>query len=111
MQQPNNNSGEWNEWRNFVLNELKQLSESYKDILSEIREQRRDDNNCMTAMKSDYMTRFIETNTSIGRTISKIWAEIAVLKTKSGIWGAVGGVVSAMLIIIVGVIVGLVRIR
>lgn len=54
----------WQEWSKFVLKELKRLGDAYEKL-----------------------------NDNMGKDISKIKAEIAILKVKSGVYGLVGGAI------------------
>lgn len=60
----NNNKNGWNEWSNKVLGDLKDLKETYKEIL---------------------------------RDIKNLEIEMAIIKTKAAIYGALGGAITTII--------------
>lgn len=70
-----NNNG-WDRWQNYVLNELKRLNSSYEGIVGTMSNIRAND-------------------------LTKIKTEISALKVKSGIWGLMGGMIPAIIAIII----------
>lgn len=65
----------WNEWRQFVLNELKRLNDCHE------KSNQRTDHNQSVIFKE----------------IKKIAVEIGMLKVKSGVWGAIGASVPLLI--------------
>lgn len=73
--------GSWTEYRRLVVQQLANLSRELGETNAKIDSLRNDQ-------------------------LAKIWAEIAVLKFKSGLWGAVSGAVIAVGAVLFGMVKG-----
>jgi len=76
--------GGWDEYRRLVISELERLHASQAETNTKLDEIRGDFSRAIGALKDEQ--------------IAKIWSEIAVLKFKSGLWGAVSGAIPGFII-------------
>ena len=67
----------WDQWAVFVLNELERLNGNYEALRKEVG----------------------AIHTSMQKEISTVHTEIATLKVKAGLWGAVGAAIPVLLML------------
>ena len=67
----------WDQWAVFVLKELERLNANYEALRREVS----------------------GVNTEIRKEISEVHAEVATLKTKAGLWGAIGAAIPVLLML------------
>lgn len=79
----------WSEWQNHVLAELGRLNTCVEKIER--------DKGCI---HEGIKTQITSTKEDLKADIAKISAEIAVLKVKAGIWGAVAGVIPGSVVLV-----------
>ena len=72
----------WGEWRKHVLAELKRFNEGHEKLRQEVVTAREEMQATMTKAQQETQKQ-----------ISAIHAEIAMLKVKSGVWGAAGAMI------------------
>jgi hypothetical protein len=72
----------WGEWSRHVLSELKRMNDQYEQIVIAIGKDKE----------------------AMDKELREIYVQLAVLQVKSGIWGIVGGIFSALLIIAIQIL-------
>lgn len=77
MTEPPVSDNGWREWSRYVLKELEHSRDSSDKLQQEI-----------SALRMDFATQGIEIHT-----------ELATLKTKAGLWGAVGATIPVLMMI------------
>lgn len=77
MTQPPGSNDGWREWSRYVLKEIEHSREASESLRKEV-----------SALRTDFATQSVEIHT-----------ELATLRTKAGLWGAMGAAVPVLLMI------------
>jgi len=89
----NNEDNGWNEYQKLILSELKRLNTLYDKLCEEIKDMGKDYDSKLDRMSRDKDEKIVE-----------LKVEISALKVKSGLWGSLAGLVSALAVLLLRMI-------
>ena len=84
MVKDENKGNGWDEWKNFVLQELKRLN----ICLVDVQKSSEPSNETLHADLKEVI-----------KTVGKINVEVGMLKVKAGIWGLIGGLIPTLIVV------------
>ena len=99
MPAPPEKNDDWDKWANYVLGELTRQARVLEETPASLRECRRDSEARATTAIRLSNERAMALRMEFHEFETKMISEIATLKAKSGVWGALGGVATSALIV------------
>lgn len=97
--------GTWREWARHVLAELKRSSDTMATVCTRMDDQRTATDLKLTQMRLELQRDLEVFRTGATKDISELKTQIALLKLKAGVWGAIGACIPIITSLLVAMLV------
>lgn len=97
--------GTWQEWARHVLLELTRLNDSQNGMAERLQEMKTEIDAKTSKLGQDIQSSLTSMRADNNKEISDIKVELAMLRVKAGLWGAVGAAIPILITLIVGIII------
>ena len=91
-------NGSWREWARHVLLELQRLNDKYDEFERRLETAGDKAQREMTELRNEFQARMSSNKDSAAAVMQAVAIDVAMLKVKAGIWGAVGGALLALIV-------------
>ena len=85
--------GSWREWARHILIELERLNTFTETITTRLQENRTELDGKLSQLRSELQASISGVREGINKDVNDLRVEIAMLKVKAGVWGAVGAAI------------------
>jgi len=103
--QDQNVLGPWKEWAKYIIAEIERLTTFTIDLAQGAILNRKETDAQLLLFQQKLTETIINANIAVAKEITELKVEIAVLKTKAALWGAIGATIP----VVIGIIVELLR--
>lgn len=97
----NSAKGSWKEWARHVLLELERLNNSFSMLYDKVQKQNNDNELRISTLRQEIQNNITANTASLSKDINNLQIEVAMLKLKSGLWGAMGAAIPILVAIII----------
>lgn len=101
----NSAQGSWREWARHVLLELERLNTSTATVAQQIQDYRTDVEHKMNLTRQEIQSSISGNRDAFSKDVNDLKVELAMLKVKAGMWGAVGSAIPILVTIMVALLV------